>query len=43
MFTKSVKCLLVAVAASAGVITVAAAQASAAGGQNHSEPTLRRN
>ena len=40
MIPKSLKRILVAVAAMAGVITLTAGQASAA--LNHSEPTLRR-
>ena len=41
MFTKSVKRLLVTLGVTAGFVTVAASQASAA--MNHSEPTLSRN
>jgi hypothetical protein len=40
MIPKSLKRILVAVAATAGVITLTAGQASAA--LNHSEPTLSR-
>ena len=41
MLTKSVKRLLVTLGVTAGFVTVAASQASAA--MNHSEPTLNRN
>lgn len=41
MNRNSIKRLLVAVAAAAGIITVTASQASAA--MNHSEPALDRN